>query len=90
MNADHLTPLREMTVLLAEDDTEARAPLAQTVHLAILFALAFLPKVSGFLLDLPPSKSLSVNYRRAARPSILCSPSMINACGPNTWARHMG
>ena len=31
MNVDHLAPLREMTVLLAEDDAEARASLARTL-----------------------------------------------------------
>ena len=31
MNPDHLAPLREMTVLLAEDDAEARASLARTL-----------------------------------------------------------
>ncbi len=31
MTADHLAPLREMTVLLAGDDAEARASLARTL-----------------------------------------------------------
>ena len=31
MNVDQLAPLREMTVLLAEDDEEARVPLARTL-----------------------------------------------------------
>lgn len=33
MNADHLAPLREMTVLLAEDDIEARRSLARTLSM---------------------------------------------------------